>query len=79
MGTVESTQSANYDILQKDEQFYSPFNWELHHAKSKADGSFLSIFKCGVKSACVLNGYFIGKRHKYVVLRRSECFVIHVF
>ena len=56
MGAAESTQCANYDILQKDEQFYSPFGWELHHAKSKADGTFVSVFRTSSKSACISNG-----------------------
>lgn len=56
MGAAESTQCANYDILQKDEHFSSSFGWELHHAKSKTDGSFVSVFKCGLKSASVSNG-----------------------
>lgn len=56
MGAAESTQCANYDILQKDDQFFSPFGWELHHAKSKVDGSFVSIFKSNTKSDCISNG-----------------------
>lgn len=55
MGAAESTQYSNYDIFQKDSSFYSPFQWELHHAKSKADGSLASIFRTSVKSATATN------------------------
>ena len=59
MGAAESTQYSNYDIFQKDNSFYSPFEWELHHAKSKADGSLASIFRTSVKSATSANAYDI--------------------
>ena len=55
MGAAESSQCVNYDIFQKDGSFSSPFNWELHHAKSKVDGSFVSIFQTSVKSMCASN------------------------
>ena len=79
MGAAESTQCANYDILQKDEQFFSPFSWELHHAKNKTDGSFVSIFKTSAKSACISNGYLLKSLFDYVDSKRSRCFDIHVF
>lgn len=37
--------------------FSSPFDWELHHAKSKVDGSFVSVFKTGTKTLCASNAY----------------------
>lgn len=55
MGAAESSQCVNYDIFQKDGSFSSPFDWELHHAKSKVDGSFVSIFQTSVKSMCASN------------------------
>ena len=57
MGAAESSQFANYDIFQKDASFSSPFDWELHHAKSKVDGSFVSVFKTGTKTLCASNAY----------------------
>lgn len=57
MGAAESSQCANYDIFQKDGSYYSPFAWELHHAKSKVDGTVVSIFKTGVKREVSSNAY----------------------
>ena len=57
MGAAESSQFANYDIFQKDGSFSSPFDWELHHAKSKVDGGFVSVFKTGAKTLCSSNAY----------------------
>ena len=57
MGAAESSQCANYDIFQKNGSFYSPFDWELHHAKSKVDGTIVSIFRNSVKSSTSSNAY----------------------
>ena len=59
MGAAESSQIVNYDIFQKDTAFSSPFDWELHHAKSKVDGSCVSIFKTNIKGQTSLNAYII--------------------
>ena len=57
MGAAERSQCANYDIFQKDGSFVSPFDWELHHAKSKTDGTIVSIFRTSVKGATSSNAY----------------------
>ena len=60
MGAAESSQIVNYDIFQRDDCFANPFEWELHHAKSKLDGSRVSIFRTNVKSASSSNAYALN-------------------